>query len=63
MLDPRYQPRAEPSNRADVEKYFLAYCAAAEASNDPDVFPAIMRQLKKHFPLDEFEPAKTPHEP
>lgn len=55
MIDPRFQPRPQPSSRADVESYFKKYLDAAEASDDPDVFPAIMRQLKKYFPIDEFE--------
>lgn len=49
------QPGGAPSTRADVERYFRQYCDAAAGTGDADVFPAIMRQLKKHFPLDEFE--------
>jgi hypothetical protein len=47
--------RPVPSKREDVEAYLRRYLDAAERAGDPDLFPAIMRQLKKQFPLEEFE--------
>lgn len=51
----RLPQRREPSNRADCLAYVLKLLDAAEASGNPDNFPAIMARLKKQFPLDEWE--------
>lgn len=51
----RFPQRREPSNRADCLAYVLQLLDAAEASGNPDNFPAIMARLKKQFPLDEWD--------
>lgn len=60
LLDPRFQPRASPSTRADVETYFRSLCDAADASGDPNAFPAIMRALQRHLPITDFVPRPEP---
>lgn len=44
-----------PSTRGDCESYIRHLFDAAEIAADPDAFPAVMRRLKKHFPLAEWE--------
>ncbi len=53
MLDPRFQPRAEPTPKMCLE-YFQEFLARAE--HEPGGVGFTWRLLHKHFPLDEFEP-------
>lgn len=58
MLDPRFQPRAEPTPKMCLE-YFQEFLARAE--HEPGGVGFTWRLLHKHFPLDEFEPkSKAP---
>jgi len=45
----------DPASRRECEEYFQRYLDAAGAAGDPNAFPFIMRLLKKHFPLSEWE--------
>lgn len=51
----RIPEQRNPSTRADCESYTRRLFDAAELSEDPDAFPAIMSRLKKQFPLDEWD--------
>lgn len=59
VVDPRFAIPGKPSGRKECEAYFLALMDAAQAEGDPDTFPAIMRRLRKHLPLDEFAPKEV----
>lgn len=59
MIDPRHAAPGQPSGRRECEAYFAQVMAAAAADGDPDLYPSIMRRLKKYFPLDEFGPDQT----
>lgn len=48
----------EPSDRSDCERYFQQLMDAAEASDNPNVFPVIHDRLQKQFPLHEWEEDK-----
>lgn len=56
MLDPRFQPRAEPTPEMCIAhlQSFLA-----SAVQQPGGVGYTWHQLQKHFPLDEFERKKT----
>lgn len=47
-----------PSTRRDVEKYIRDLLDEAER-NDPDAIPALMRALKKQFPIEDMSLKKT----
>lgn len=58
MLDPRFQPRAEPTLQM-CKDYIEEYLRRADAQ--PGGIGYAWVKLQKQFPLDEFEPAEGPH--
>lgn len=59
MLDRFRRPGREPSTKEECEEYIRFYFEEASRDGDPNNFPAIMKRLKKTFPLDEWRAAEN----